>query len=214
VHAIARSRPIRRFVSAMYRIACHARPATKRRAFFCVSVGHDTRNGPRASFARSAIEFQRPETRMSVLPFVLAAMTQLAPARDHSELGGAIARAVDSNKPLFANDADRRRTAALLVAVAYRESTFIPDVVGDKGQSFCAFQIHRSSGGSPELLSDVDACVRSGLTLLRTSIRICPSYPIAWYASGPIGCSNSRAQRISRDRMNLAAYLVGRVRDV
>lgn len=151
---------------------------------------------------------------MSVLPFVLAAMTQLAPGRDHTELGGAIARAVDSNKPLFQNDADHRRTAALLVAVAFRESTFIANVVGDNGSSFCAFQIHRSAGGSPALLVDVDACVRSGMGLLRTSLRVCPSHPIAWYASGPLGCKNERAQRISRDRMNLAAYLVGQLRRV
>ncbi|MBX3199071.1 MAG: hypothetical protein KF850_26210 [Labilithrix sp.] len=149
---------------------------------------------------------------MSVLPFVLAAMTQLAPGRDHSELGGAIARAVDSNKPLFAKDDDRRRTASLLVAVAFRESTFIADAVGDKGKSFCAFQIHRSAGGTPALLTDADACVQSGLTMLRTSLRVCPSYPVAWYASGPIGCTNTRAQRISRDRMNLAAYLFGQVK--
>jgi hypothetical protein len=151
---------------------------------------------------------------MSVLPFVLAAMTQLAPGRDHSELGSAIARAVDADRPLFEHDAERRRTAALLVAVAFRESTFHAKAVGDHGQSFCAFQIHRSSGGTPALLEDVDACVRSGLTLLRTSLRVCPSSPIAWYAAGPAGCKNDRAQRISRDRMNLAAYLVGQLRSV
>lgn len=149
---------------------------------------------------------------MSVLPFVLAAMTQLAPGRDHNELGGAIARVADLNKPLFVNDADRRRTAALLVAVAFRESTFIADVVGDKGESFCAFQIHRSAGGTRALLSDVDACVRAGFSLLRTSLRVCPKYPVAWYASGPNGCTNERAQRISRDRMNLAAYLFGQIK--
>lgn len=149
---------------------------------------------------------------MSILPFVLAAMTQLAPGRDHGELGGAIARAVEANKPLFADDADRRRTASLLVAVAYRESTFVADAVGDKGKSFCAFQIHRSAGGTPALLGDTDACVLTGLNLLRTSMRVCPSAPIAWYASGPRGCKSTRAQRISRDRMNLAAYLYGRVR--
>ncbi len=151
---------------------------------------------------------------MSVLPFVLAAMTQLAPGRDHTELGGAIARVVDSNKPLFEKDADHRRTAALLVAVAFRESTFKPSVVGDNGNSFCAFQIHRSAGGTPALLEDVDACVRSGLTLLRMSLRVCPTHPVAWYASGPTGCSNDRAQRISRDRMNLAAYIHGKLRAV
>lgn len=151
---------------------------------------------------------------MTVLPFVLAAMTQLAPGRDHSELGSAIARAVDADKPLFKNDADRRRTAALLVAVAFRESTFHTQAVGDHGRSFCAFQIHRSSGGSKALLEDVDACVRSAFTMLRTSLRVCPASPIAWYAAGPNGCKSERAQKISRDRMNLAAYLVGQHRSV
>jgi hypothetical protein len=150
----------------------------------------------------------------AVLPFVLAAMTQLAPGRDHTELGAAIARAVEADRPLFENDADRRRTAALLVAVAFRESSFRANVVGDHGESFCAFQIHRSAGGTPALNDDVDACVRSGLALLRTSLRVCPSHPVAWYASGPVGCSNDRAQRISRDRMNLAMYLVGQLRRV
>jgi len=50
------------------------------------------------------------------------------------------------------------------------------------------------------------------MTMLRTSLRVCPSHPIAWYASGPAGCGSTRAQRISRDRMNLAAYLVGQVK--
>ena len=121
-------------------------------------------------------------------------------------------RAVEADRPLFENDPDRRRTAALLVAVAFRESSFHAKAVGDHGQSFCAFQIHRSSGGTPALLKDVDACVRSGLALLRTSLRVCPTHPVAWYASGPVGCSNDRAQRISRDRMNLAMYLVGQLR--
>lgn len=151
---------------------------------------------------------------MTVLPFVLAAMTQLSPGRDHTELGGAIARVVEADRPLFENDADRRRTAALLVAVAFRESTFHSAAVGDHGNSFCAFQIHRSAGGTPALLEDTDACVRSGLALLRTSLRVCPTHPVAWYASGPVGCTNDRAQRISRDRMNLAAYLVGQLRRV
>lgn len=144
---------------------------------------------------------------MSVLPFVLAAMATLAPGRDHGELGGAIARVVESERPLFEKDVDRRRTAALLVAVAFRESTFVADAVGDGGKSFCALQIHRSSGGTPELLTDPDACVRKGLSMLRTSIKICPKSPIAWYASGPNGCVSARAQRISRDRMAIAMHL-------
>lgn len=149
---------------------------------------------------------------MTLTAWTLAAMAALAPGRDHEVLGTAIARAAEAAPPLYANDDDRHRTVALLVAVAYRESTLVPDVVGDKGQSYCAFQIHRSSGGSEELLRDTDACARKGLAMLRQSIRTCREHPIAWYASGPTGCSNARAQRISRDRTSLAAWLVRTVR--
>jgi len=148
---------------------------------------------------------------MTVFPFVLAAMTQLAPGRDHAPLAEAIARVVDAEAPIFADDADRRRTAALLVAVAFRESTFHPDAVGDGGTSFCAFQIHRSSGGTRQLLEEPATCAQMGFAMLRTSVRTCASHPVAWYASGPAGCTNARAQRISKDRMTLAAYLVRRV---
>ena len=141
---------------------------------------------------------------MTVLPFVLAAMAHLAPERDHAELGGAIARAVDQGVPLFAGEDGRQRTAALAVAVAFRESSLRLDAVGDKGKSFCAFQIHVTSGGSRELLTDADACASKGLAMLRSSFRICREHPIAWYAAGPRGCASTRAQRISRDRMALA----------
>lgn len=145
---------------------------------------------------------------MTVLPFVLAAMAALQPNVDHAELSQAIATVVDAERPLFRDDVDRRRTAALVVAVAFRESSFVANAVGDHGRSFCAFQIHRSSGGSPALLDDPEACVRTGVAMLRTSLRVCPSHPIAWYARGPRGCAMPRAQRISRDRVALARWLV------
>ena len=148
---------------------------------------------------------------MTVLPFVLAAMTVLAPGRDHAELGAAIAKVVDAERPLFRDDADRRRTAALVVAVAFRESSLRADVVGDHGRSFCAMQIHRSSGGSPALLEDAEACSRTGVAMLRASSRVCSAHPVAWYAAGPRGCASPRAQRISRDRVALARRLLREV---
>jgi hypothetical protein len=150
---------------------------------------------------------------MTTLTWVLAAMALLAPDRDHHELASAIASVVDAEPPLFRGDAERRRTAAVVVAVAFRESSFRLDAVGDHGRSFCAMQIHRSSGGSAALLEDADACVRKGLSMLRASVRVCPSAPIAWYAEGPDGCSSARAQRISRDRMAIAHRLVREVHE-
>lgn len=143
---------------------------------------------------------------MTLLPFVLAAMSALAPGRDHTSLAEAIARAVEADAPLFAGDADRRKTAALIVAISFRESTFRNDVVS-KTRDFCHLQINRR----PELADDAEACTRVGLAMLRTSMRVCPTFPIAFYASGPGACSNARAQRISRDRMAIAARLVREV---
>ncbi len=149
---------------------------------------------------------------MTLDAFVLASMLKLAPDRDHAELGAAIVQAVDAGPPLFAGDSDKHRTAALVVAVAFREGSFRLAVVGDHGRSFCTMQIHQSSGGSAALLTDADACIRKGLAMLRTSLRVCPSAPVAWYAAGPTGCSSTIAQRISIDRMRLAAWLVREVR--
>lgn len=109
---------------------------------------------------------------------------------------------------LFKDDDDRRRTVSLLVAVAFRESSLRNDAVGDHGQSFCAFQIHRTNGGGKALTEDAEACVRKALGMLRASIRICPRAPIAWYAAGGTGaCTNERAIRISNDRMVVARRL-------
>lgn len=145
---------------------------------------------------------------MTLDAFVNESMLKVAPDRDHAELRGAIVRAAEASPPLFVGDTDRHRTSALLVAVAFRESSLRLDVVGDHGRSFCAMQIHDSSGGSPALLTDADACIRKGLAMLRESLRTCPASPVAWYAAGPRGCSSAHAQRISLDRMRLAAWLV------
>lgn len=144
---------------------------------------------------------------MFVIFFVLAAMTSLAPGREHAALATAITARVLAEPPLFRDDESKVRTAAYLVAVAFRESTLTVDIAGDHGRSYCAFQIHQSSGGTAALRSDADACVAAAFAMLRTSMRICPSSPLAWYAEGPKGCDSARAQRISRDRLGIASRL-------
>lgn len=143
-----------------------------------------------------------------MIALVLAMMLALAPGRDHLELGSAIARVVEAEPSIFKDDTSKTKTAALMVAVAFRESSLTLGAVGDKGLSFCAFQIHRTSGGAPTLLTDADACVRKGLAMLRESARVCPKSPVAWYAAGGVGaCSNARAIRISNDRLAIAKRL-------
>ena len=144
---------------------------------------------------------------MLILFFVLAAMSSLAPGRDHIDAGTAIARVVMSEPPLFKDDPDRLRTAALIVAIGFRESSLRNDVKS-KTDDHCMMQINRR----PDLALDVEKCVRVAVSMLRESMRMCPEYPIAFYASGPGACENARAQRISRDRMAIAARLVRTVK--
>ena len=82
----------------------------------------------------------------ALFPWIMAASTLLAPLREHGRLAMAIASRVEAAPPLFKGDDDRRRTSALLVAIAFRESSLRADAVGDhrggKPTSFCAFQIN------------------------------------------------------------------------
>ena len=140
---------------------------------------------------------------MSLLFFVLAAMTSLAPGRDHTANGTAIASVVLAEPPLFKDDESRSRTASLVVAIAFRESGFRNDAVS-KTNDHCMMQVNRR----PDLAADASACVRVALTMLRESMRMCREHPLAFYAVGPGACTNVRAQRISRDRMALAGRVL------
>ena len=159
----------------------------------------------------------------ALLTWVLAASTLLAPQRPHDDLAEAITNRVEAEPPLFKGDDDRRKTSALLLAIAFRESSLranaTGDSVGGKPTSFCAFQIHLPFGAKtadgytgPELAEDPDKCVTTAIHMLRASMQQCPAHPLAYYASGPAGCANERAQRISRDRMAIAQRLLRDVR--
>ncbi len=140
--------------------------------------------------------------------WVLAAMLFLAPGRDHGALASAVDRVVDEDGPVFGGPDGAARTRALVVAIAFRESSFRLDALGDGGRSVCAMQVW---GGPKALLVDADACVREGLRRLRSSVAQCPKHPVAIYAAGPGGCASPRAQRISFDRMHIAKTLLAKV---
>ncbi len=123
---------------------------------------------------------------------VLAWMHSLAPGRDVD----ALAWAVTIN-------ATSEMEAAVLTAVAFRESSLRNDAVGDGGHAVCAMQIY---DGPKALLEDPIACVARGAAMLRESKRMDPANPIAFYARGP-RYKLPEAQRISRDRMALATRL-------
>jgi hypothetical protein len=127
---------------------------------------------------------------------VLVWMTTLAPGVDHAALAWAVASSAASTEE-----------AALIVAVAYRESGLDNAAVGDHGRSVCAMQILH---GGRELLDDPQACVRRGVLMLRASKRVSAESPVAFYARGPRWQSDE-AQRISRDRVALARRLLATV---
>ncbi len=158
-----------------------------------------------------------------LLAWVTAASTLLAPAHPNDQLAEAIAARAESEAPLFKGDDDRRKTSAFLIAIAFRESSLQANAVGDhvagKPTSFCAFQIHlpfaaRTSEGwtGSDLAEDPEKCVTIALRMIRQSMQMCPAHPLAFYASGPSGCENVRAQRISRDRLAIAQRLLRDVR--
>ncbi len=155
----------------------------------------------------------------TLLAWVLAASTTLVPGRSHDDLASAIATRVEAEQPLFKGDTDRLKTASLLLAISFRESTLRADAVGDmkhgKATSFCAFQINLPFGKKTaegwtgdDLVQDPDKCVTAAMHMIRVSMKICPEHPLAFYAEGPRGCTSKRAQAISRDRLAIAQRLV------
>lgn len=172
-----------------------------------------------ALFFSSVVDAQQKEIS-SLLPFTLSAMARLAPSQDHTVMGSAIAEVVEAEDPLFLDDKDKLRTTSLVVAIAFREGSLKPSVLGDcekskpgepcKGRpkSFCTMQINDSMGGSDWLNENPLLCIQKGMQILRKSVKTCPDHPVAWYSAGRTGaCTNERAIRISKDRMTLAHWL-------
>jgi hypothetical protein len=161
----------------------------------------------------------------------LSAMTFLSPEKarlpEHEIMARAFATVVSEQDPIFKDDKDKLRTLSTGIAVAFREGSLRPSVVGDcteskagekcKGRprSFCSFQVNESMGGDASLNEDPVKCVRVGMKILRTSARICPRFPINWYAAGgEHACEDERATRISNDRMALAKRIYERSRQL
>lgn len=143
---------------------------------------------------------------MAALSYILACMLALAGGNPERllALATAIADVVAARGPIFAGPDGARRTVALMVAVAWRESSFRLDALGDHGASVCAYQIWH---GPRSLLTDARACVEAGYEHLKRSVAACPAHPVAVYARGT--CASEDGRRISADRMRVARGLLG-----
>jgi hypothetical protein len=144
----------------------------------------------------------------SLYTFILTGAIIAVPNKNHDIFAENLSKVIDENPALFQNDPDKKKTAAILIAIGKRESSLELDSTGDHGTSFCWFQINKSIGGSEELNKDPYKCAKMAYDFLKWSFKACSAFPVALYASGPNACDNNRAQRISRDRMNLASWIL------
>src|SRR5262245_14275825 len=121
------------------------------------------------------------------------------------ELATAVAGEIATTIPLFEDGSDgtgMERTAALVVAVAFRESSFRNDVSSSTGDH-CMMQVH----GRPDLKKDVRACVRTAIEMMRESIRRCGSDDaLAFYAEGT--CRSTPAQRTALNPTSLSTRIL------
>lgn len=114
----------------------------------------------------------------------------------------AIDKAVQEQPPLFEADPDARaKTAAILVALAWAESTFKPNAAGRGGVNGL-FQV----GGHGDMSDPVKAS-RVALELVRESFRVCRARPVgerlAVYAAGGTSCSTMPASVLAKSRFRV-----------
>lgn len=140
---------------------------------------------------------------------VLALCSVLAPGVNVWDYAQGTAWAIENSAPLYERDEYKHKTAAIMVAIGYRESTFKTDAIGDNGNALCAYQLWNTSR---DVLTDSRKCATIALDRVRESMRICgASNPLGIYASGPRGCSSEKAKRISADRTRLARHTLAEV---
>ena len=142
-----------------------------------------------------------------MMQWILSLMLLLQPDApwkdDYENVASAINEASES-KPLFAGDNGKRKTAALLVSLAWFESRFDRKAIGDKGKSFGLYQ----QQGMGELF---DAKIASMVAVeqIKISFRICSNRPIeerlGWYAAGGPNCQFGLLK--SKHRMLKAFWL-------
>lgn len=126
----------------------------------------------------------------NLFAFALAAIAYLVPdAEPHTELASAIAAASEES-PIFAGD-DGRRTASLMVAVAFLETgkTFDCSLVGDNGRSVSCFQIWRDdSSERARIRANGLTAARVARDMLAASMHTCRRLPtpeiLSQYTSG------------------------------
>lgn len=162
--------------------------------------------------------------------WILNLILTLQPSAPWSETYGRTAEAiarVSEASPVFAGEDGPARTAAMLVALAWFESSFRPDAAGDcdrkqpngmcapggRPRSFCLFQIGESNFAAlgvtrEQVQTDVDVCADAAIRMVRISFQVCRARPLedrlGHYASGGSSCDGVAA---SRNRIRKGMWL-------
>jgi soluble lytic murein transglycosylase-like protein len=134
--------------------------------------------------------------------WILSLMMVLQPQAPWIDTYGATAAAIDQavseEASIFPDPDGRAKTAALLVALAWAESTFKPTARGHGGVRGL-YQI----GGRGDL-SDPLKASRVAIELIRESFRLCAARPVnerlAVYAAGGTSCKDPGAEALKKSR--------------
>lgn len=141
---------------------------------------------------------------------VMSALYKLEPNSPHvpqyAEISEAITEASNQD-PLFPQDKDGcRKTAAILISIAWFESRFHTNAVGDNGKSFGLFQIQPPTAQvKSNILLNPRTASFVAVDLVRKSFQACEKRPyeerLSWYVSSS-GCpSHPIIVKKSLDRM-------------
>lgn len=128
-----------------------------------------------------------------VLTTVLMMMAAIAPDAENTN----DARAIASEIARVAVDSHE---AAIMVVVAWRESAFRSNAVGDGGLARCAYQLHNAPRS---VLTDLRQCTELAAERIRASAAKCRSAPLAAFASGTC----ERGRKLSAWRMQEVAHV-------
>lgn len=141
--------------------------------------------------------------------WVLAVMVKMQPYQSpqirvtYDETAEAIALAANT-RPIFEGEDGAVKTAAFLLAIAWKESRFNPTAVGDNGASLGLFQIQAPTAHvTANMLLVPREAAPIAINLVKTSLAVCGHYGwherLGWYAAGGNGCKESgRKKSVSR----------------
>jgi len=165
--------------------------------------------------AQEPVHRARPETGAQIMKILYKFRASAGAIRSYGEVSEAIAKA-STEDPLFPSIAEgSEMTAAILVALAWHESAFVPSVVGDNGRSFGLYQIQPGTAAvKSNLLTLPKTASFIAVDLIRRSVKHCLAKKrdwregLAWYAaSSEYGSAHPKIITQSRIRMEKAAEL-------